>query len=105
MNCCGDTIPFGATGIRFEHKFLKCDGGPYELEDDAEVEFVFVKGATRVVRTGVVQLPATGGIVYYVTSAGDITSAGTWQWQARVSLSGGRERLSQVFTQSFSVSL
>ncbi len=58
---------------------LTQDGSAYVLTG-ATAAIVFTKpDGTTLAKTGVVETPATGGIVSYTWAVGDIDQAGTWK--------------------------
>lgn len=96
MTCRSGVLYLGESGVKFSHQFIT-EVGPLDLAGYESAEIVFAKGATKVERTCTVESPTTIGTMFYVTSAGDIESAGEWLYQFTVSLPGGITRKSPLY--------
>lgn len=84
-------------GLQINIPFIDNNGDPVSIEDATGV-FLILKSpaAATSTKTGSIVGDGTGGVMQYALEDGDIDTAGTWQYQGKVTYSGGIIFFSEV---------
>lgn len=85
-------IHVGDTGTEFRITFLDQDGGIVDLSDNdiTAKQFLFKKpDGTLLTKTATLYTDGTDGIAKYLTLSTDLSAAGKWSLQGKITLMNG----------------
>lgn len=90
MSCCKD-VQLGAVGVVFELELVDCNGSPVDISEATGLEMLFRSPrGTLLTKTATMTVPGTLGKITYTTVDGDLSVAGRWSRQARVTWPDGK---------------